>query len=183
MHTHGSTVGCTALPAQPSLYAGRCTDDSRTRPARRPHRRSATPPSARRPLRRAAWRLPAPRTATPVSVRLPRRRAGLPGAAVRPHSAVPRCRSTGPALVLGLVVAPVPTGPQRLGLHPVAARDAADQRRGRLSAQGSGTQEAGRKDHSTTVSCSPIREGVFAVVSSGPRPSSAHFLRAAAAPS
>jgi hypothetical protein len=61
------------------------------------------------------------------------------------------------------VVAPLPVRPQRLRFHPVTACDAADQRRGGLPLQGSGPQEAGTLGHSTTVSCSPIRAGVFAV--------------------
>lgn len=59
------------------------------------------------------------------------------------------------ALMARRVVAPLPARPQRFGFQPVAARDAADQRRSRLP-----PQRAGVAGHSTMVSCSAIRAGV-----------------------
>lgn len=83
-----------------------------------------------------------------------------------------------PAVVPGLVAAPLPAGPQRLRFQSVTARDAADQRRGRLPVQGSGPQEAGMMGHSTTVSCSPARRAFFVVLPFGPQPVSTPHRRA-----
>ncbi len=82
----------------------------------------------------------------------------LPSSRVQQHLGVcPRA----PSVVPRLVAAPLPAGPQRRRFQPVAAGDAADQRRRRLSVQGSGAQQAGVMGHSTTVSCLPPGAHVF----------------------